>query len=190
VDKIVVCVFGVNGSGKTALLQAVSDLLPGVVIFRGSTILKESLGVASYETLEAMSSEEKKSALINGISVSVRNAPDRIILVDTHLIVPIRKLGALIIEDMWDDSMSELFHGFVYVTAPSSTVSERRKSSEERVLRKAHSTAQMCAEDLQSNALRWDEISVQFSHKKVIVNDQSILVGAEKIIDFIRMLAD
>lgn len=104
-DKIVVCVFGVNGSGKTALLQAVSDLLPGVVIFRGSTILKESLGVASYETLEAMSSEEKKSALINGISVSVRNAPDRIILVDTHLIVPIRKLGALIIEDMWDDSM-------------------------------------------------------------------------------------
>lgn len=187
-SKTAFCVFGVNGAGKTALLQVVSDLLPEVVIARGSMILKESLGVASYETLEAMSSVEKKKALISGISAFVHNTSNRIALVDTHLVVPIRKSGILTVEDMWDDSMTELFRGFVYITATPSMVSERRRTNNERVLRGAHSTPQMCAEDLRSNSARWDEVSLKLPHKKVIVNDQSILVGAEKIVDFVRAL--
>lgn len=187
-SKIAIGVFGVNGAGKTSLLQMVSDLLPGVMIARGSMILKEALGVASYETLEVMSSTEKKDALIKGISSFVQSASGQIAFVDTHLVVPIRKSGTLIVEDMWDDSMAQLFHGFVYITAPPSVVSERRRANNERALRATHSTPQMCAEDLRLNSVRWDEVSPKMLHRKVIVNDQSILVGAEKIADFVRGL--
>jgi ABC-type cobalamin/Fe3+-siderophores transport system ATPase subunit len=52
VKKIAICVFGVNGAGKSSLLQVVSDMRSDAVVVRGSVILKEALGVASYEALE------------------------------------------------------------------------------------------------------------------------------------------
>ena len=187
-NKRAVCVFGVSGVGKSALLQTISDILPDVVIARGSMILKEAFGVASYERLESISAPVKKQMLIDGMSTFVKNSASRTIIMDTHLVVPIWKSSDMVIEDMWDDAMLQLFHGFVYITAHPSVVAERRRMNNERTLRAMRSTSQMCAKDLELNAQRWDVVSIKMLYKKVVVNDQSLLSGAEKISAFIRGL--
>lgn len=186
--KVAICVFGVNGVGKTALLQAISDMLPDVIVARGSTILKEALGVALYETLELMPMAEKKKVLIAGMSSLIQSSSNRLVIMDTHLVVPIRRFAAMTLEDMWEDEMLQIFQGFVYITANPLMVSERRRMSSERTLRAMRATLQMCVEDIRLNAERWDEICKRMPNKKVIVNDQSLLVGAEKIVVFIRSL--
>lgn len=189
VDKVALCVFGVNGVGKSSLLEAVIGMscVPAVVV-RGSTILKESLGFASYEALESMSAEEKKRALLDGMAAVVANTPSSITVVDTHLVVPIRKSGQLAVEDMWDDRMLQLFQGFVYITAQPSTIAERRRMDSGRLLRVSYAIPEICAEDLRLNERRWDEASSCMTNKRVVVNDQTILVGARKISDFIQSL--
>lgn len=188
-DKVALCIFGVNGVGKSSLLEAVVDICsePAMIV-RGSAILKESLGVASYEALESMSPLEKKQALVNGMAALIANAANPVTIVDTHLVVPIRKSGQLEVEDMWDDSMLKLFQGFVYITASPSTIAERRRMDSERILRVTRAVPRVCSEDLRINASRWDEVSSRINNKRVVVNDQTILVGARKIMDFIQSL--
>lgn len=188
-NKITVCVFGVNGVGKTSLLDALTGMFSEpVTILRGSTILKESLGIASYEALESLPAPAKKEALIDGIASVTANSASPITIVDTHLVVPIRKSWQLEIEDMWDPRMLEYFQGFIYVTAQPCMIAERRRLDKRRPLRVTHAIPEMCAEDLRHNEARWDEVSSGMRHKKVVVNDQTILVGAKKISDFIQGL--
>lgn len=187
-NKIAVCVFGVNGVGKSSVLQVVSGMHAGSMVMRGSAILKEALGLASYEALEAMAAEEKKQALIDGMETLLANAEQDIVLVDTHLVVPIRKQGKLIVEDMWDEKLCQLFQGFVYISAYPDMIAERRRLESERSLRFLNSSPEICAEDLQLNALRWDEVSPKISRKKVIVNDQSVVATAAKVSKFIDSL--
>jgi len=94
----------------------------------------------------------------------------------------------LIVEDMWDDSFLELFQGFIYIQAHTMLISERRQTNGDRVLRALNSRSEICAEDLRLNACRWDDICPKMQNKKVIVNDQSIFMGAMKISRFIREL--
>jgi adenylate kinase len=132
-----------------------------------------------------MSSDKKKSTLIEGMAALAENAANAITIVDTHLLVPIRKSGSLTVEDMWDDRMLQLFQGFVYVSARPEMIAERRRLDTERSLRILNSSPEVCAEDLRINALRWDEIRGRMDHKKVVVNDQTVLSGATKISRFI-----
>lgn len=185
--KIALCVFGVNGVGKTTLLQALMETSTELVtVFRGSTILKQTLGTTSYEGLESMSADKKKQTLISGMEATIANAESAIVMVDTHLIVPIRNAERLTIEDMWDDAMMNFFHGFIFITADPAVIAERRRSDGERTLRVMHATPQVCAEDLRINATRWNEISLHMSHKQILINNQTVLIGAKKISDFIQ----
>ena len=188
-EKISLCVFGVNGVGKTTLLDAVSGLLTEpITMARGSTILKETLNVASYEALESMSAAEKKQALMEGMASLVMNAATAVTIVDTHLVVPIRASGRMTAEDMWDDRMLEIFQGFVYISAAAPLVAERRRADTGRSLRAAAAIPQLCAEDLRLNESRWDDISARINRKKVVMNDQTVLVGATKLAGFLQSL--
>lgn len=186
--KIAVCVFGVSGVGKSALLEAVLEMHPSTIVAHGTTIVKEALSIASYEALELTPAHIKKQANIEGIAAVIESTTSLITIVDTHLVVPIRTSGKLVIEDMWDDSMLQLFQGFVYVNAHPLVVAERRRMNGARLLRVMNAVPQLCAEDIQLNAARWDELSAKMADKKVIVNDQSVLVGAQKILRFIQSL--
>lgn len=186
--KITICVFGVNGVGKSVLLEAVQDIHPDAIVVRGSTLLKEALSVASYEALESMSSCVKKKAIIDSIIALTEDTKSPITIVDTHLVVPIRKSHELTVEDMWDDGLLGCFQGFIYIQAHPSMVSERRQINGDRVLRALNSSSEVCSEDLRLNACRWDEICPKMQNKKVIVNDQSVFIGAMKISHFIREL--
>ncbi len=185
--KIALCVFGVNGVGKTTLLQALveSNTVP-VKVFRGSTILKQALGTTTYEGLERMSAHKKKQALINGMKATIASAECDIVIVDTHLIVTIRNGEHLTIEDMWDNAMLEIFNGFIYITADPVVIADRRRMDSERALRITHSAPQVCTDDLRINATRWDEISPHMSHKQILINNQTISSGAKKISEFIQ----
>lgn len=188
-DKVALCVFGVNGVGKSALLEAAMGVCSEpVVIVHGSAILKESLSIASYEALESISAREKKRALIDGMATLVAASPSPITIVDTHLVVPIRKSGQLTVEDMWDDSMRELFQGFAYITAQPQTITERRRMDGGRSLRVTNAIPHVCAEDLRLNETRWDELSTRMANRRVVVNDQTVLAGAKKIADFLQSL--
>lgn len=187
---VALCVFGANGVGKTTLLEAVVSMLPSgsILVGRGSAILMKSLGVTSYEALEGMSAAAKKRALHEGIATFVRTATSRVVIVDTHLVVPIRGSEGLVVEDMWDDYLLEHVGGFVHVTASPITVHERRRGVAERALRAQRSTPGVCAEDLQLNAMRWQEVSPRMSHTRVIANDHAIANGAREILTFIESL--
>lgn len=187
-NKIAICVFGVNGVGKSTLLGALSGMCPNVIVVRGSTILKEALNVASYEALELMSADIKKQTIIDGMAFLVKNTTSLITIVDAHLVISIRKSDKLVIEDMWDDRMLHIFQGFVYINARPSAVVERRQMDNGRFLRVMSASPQMCTEDLQVNSLRWDELSVKMPNKKVVMNDQSVEFGAMKIFQFIKGL--
>lgn len=186
--KIAVCVFGVSGVGKSALLEAVLEMHPNTIVAHGTTIVKEALSVASYEALELTPAHIKKQANIEGIAAVIESTASLITIVDTHLVVPIRTSGELVVEDMWDEAMLRLFQGFVFITAYPSVVAERRRMNSARPLRVMNAVPQLCAEDLYLNAARWDELSAKMANKKVIVNDQSVLIGARKILRFIQSL--
>lgn len=188
-DKVALCIFGVNGVGKSSLLQATIGVCSEpTIIVHGSAILKESLGIASYEALESLSARAKKRALIDGMAALVATSPGTITIVDTHLVVPIRKSGQLTVEDMWDDSMQEFFQGFAYITAHPRTITERRRMDGGRSLRVTNAIPHVCAEDLRLNETRWDELSTRMANRRVVVNDQTVLAGAKKISDFIESL--
>ena len=188
-NKKAVCVFGVNGVGKSSLLRLVSEEMSDTVVYRGSALLKESLSIASYEGLEAMNSARKKRCLIESMESVVSTRSCGVVFVDTHLVVPLRKNGALLIEDMWDEKLLDIFDGFVCVIASPDMVSCRRKVDGERTIRSANSSVSICAEDLRLTAEKWDGISSSMKKKRVIVNDQSIRVGAGKIAEFIVSIA-
>ena len=186
---IALCVFGVNGVGKSALLSSVVDEshLP-VTVVRGSTILKKSLGVASYEVLENMPAIEKKQALLQGMMDIAKNPPSPITIVDTHLIVSIRSPNGRITEDMWDNRLASLYNGFIYITADAKLVAERRRQDRQRKLRVSMSSRRNCDEDLHDNTVHWNQVSTHMSQKCVIVNNQTVRIGARKIIEFIQTL--
>jgi len=186
-QPIVLCVFGVNGVGKTTLLEAMAQAhAPSITVIRGSTILKEALGVASYDALERTPPAEKKQALLQGIQGVTEKPPSPITVVDMHLVVPIRQANGLTVEDMWDDCLAECIHGFLYITAPANTVAERRTLDPDRILRAQRATPQICVEDLQLSAMRWDALAEKMRKRRVIVNDQTIAIGAQKIWEFIQ----
>lgn len=186
--KIAVCVFGVSGVGKSTLLEAALEMHPSAVVLHGTTIVKEALGIASYEVLELTPAQIKKQANIDGIAAAIESSASLITIVDTHLVVPIRTSGKLVVEDMWDETMPRLFQGFVLITSCPLIVAERRRMNSARHLRVMSAVPQFCTEDLQLNAERWDKLSAKMANKKVIVNDQSVLVGARKILHFIKSL--
>lgn len=186
--KIAVCVFGVSGVGKFALLEAVLEMHPSTIVAHGTTIVKEALGIASYEALELTPAHIKKQTNIDGIATVIESATSLITIVDTHLVVPIRISGELVVEDMWDEAMFRLFQGFAFITAYPSVVAERRQMNSARPLRVMNAVPQLCAEDLQLNAARWDELSDKMANKVVVINDQSVLIGARRIFRFIQSL--
>lgn len=189
--KIALCVFGASGTGKSSLLETVAGMCsPTPTIVRGSTILKESLGVASYEALESISAREKKQVLLSGMASLATESSNRTIIVDTHLVVPIRASVPLAVEDMWDDQLLKIFQGFIYISASAGILAERRRMDAERSLRTTRAALHICAEDLQLNARRWDEISPAITNKKVIINDQTISIGAGKIVNFLRTFSE
>lgn len=180
--KTTVCIFGVNGVGKSSIIRTLELVQPQpITILHGSSILKESLGVASYQELESRDSQQKKRAYIRGVSAAVAEVDRGVVIVDTHLVVPVWTTNKRRLEDMWDNSLRSVFDGFIYVTGPPAMVSERRSQDASNCVRSRRCDEYACARDLSDNDARWDEVSASMSNAWVVVNDTTITCAVDKL---------
>ena len=186
--KTAVCVFGVNGVGKTSVLNVLRTYNPDTVVLHGSSILKEALGVASYRELESKSASDKKLAYIRGLKSALSSAGQGTVIVDTHLVVTIWGAHGRHLEDMWDETLNDIFDGFVYMTSSPAVVKERRERDLANNSRVRQCDEFSCLLDLADNDSRWDAISAQCPTSCLIVNDTKLEITAGKLLSFVQKI--
>ncbi len=186
--KTAICLFGVNGVGKSSVLSSFRMLHPDTVVLHGSSILKEFLGVASYKELESKSARDKKLAYIQGLKSALRSVTSGTVIVDTHLVVTIWGAEGRHLEDMWDEALKDIFDGFVYMTSSPAIVSERRERDLASNSRVRQCDELCCRSDLADNDSRWDTVSAQCQKACVIVNDTALELATKKLLDFVHQL--
>lgn len=104
---------GVNGVGKSTLTEMIGAVLPDTLIVHASQELRRMFGVATQQELEELSPDEKLSRRTTHLLEIFRRAQmdGQSVLLDTHLLVPIRKNGAVRYENTWTDEYTEYVAG-------------------------------------------------------------------------------
>jgi adenylate kinase len=155
ISRNLTLVYGVNGVGKTTSTELwksqeiAPDGTSNAIRISGSTILMyqlfEELDLAMidqlnsgqkrayYDKLEAMDPDIKKEAYVKGIVAISQSHPDRHIIVDTHLMQPIRTPNEdkpcsfnVRYEDMWDERFLPYLMSVVFIDANPEIIFQRK----------------------------------------------------------------
>jgi len=120
---------GVNGVGKSTLTEMISAAFPDALTLHASRELRRILGVATREELEELSPDEKLSRRTAHLLALFRQAREdrQLVLLDTHLLVPIRKDGAVRYEDTWSDEYTGYVSGAYMLTADPTNIRDWRE---------------------------------------------------------------
>ncbi len=124
----VIVLLGVNGVGKSTLAQELSKILPESVVLSGSTILMQVFGGLTRPELELLSPSKKMQLMVPAfVHAFEKHHEARHLILDTHLVVCIRRSGVLTLERVW----SPLYHPYLehvfLIMSPAQDILERRK---------------------------------------------------------------
>jgi adenylate kinase len=181
-------VFGVNGVGKSTILERVRQRAPGIEVHSGSMLLKQALGCDSYNDLERLRAEQKKSALVRGIGAVVTANSGITRLVDTHLVACFDGDGGeCAVEDMWDETYLGA-DGLIYVTATQKLVQARRAHDNATGARRRNDDGQRVAHDLSCNDAKWEVVSAQAERVLTVVNTGTVEDAASQLLEFVEPL--
>lgn len=120
---------GVNGVGKSTLTDMIGAAFPDALTIHASKELRRILGVATREELEELSPEEKLSRRTTHLLDLFRQAhvDHRLVLLDTHLLVPIRKGESVRYENTWSDEYTDYVSGAYMLTADPKNIKDWRE---------------------------------------------------------------
>ena len=123
----VVVLFGINGVGKSTIASALQRVVAGSVTLSGSELLMRAFKGLDRSQLEVLSPEEKmrmlEPAFLDGFHHHKR-AP--LVILDTHLVVPIRKDGRFILENVWSEQFAPHVKSVFFVLSKPREILERR----------------------------------------------------------------
>lgn len=126
--KKIIWFFGINGVGKSSLIRKIleqSDGLKTQAIFQ---TLMDVIGVSSRSELEKIEAVVKYELLEKALlkKVMIFDSSLEYVLIDCHLMVPIRKNGLVYYECMWSNKFINFSHSVYMLTADPYEILRRR----------------------------------------------------------------
>lgn len=121
---------GVNGVGKSTLTEMIGVILPDTLTVHVSQELRRMFGVATQLELEELSPDEKLNRRTAHLLEIFRRAraEGNTVLLDTHLLVPIRKNGTVRYENTWADDFTEYTAGAYMLRADPRDIRDWREA--------------------------------------------------------------
>lgn len=170
--KNIIAFFGVNGVGKTTIARTVSALFPDTHYISGSGLLMQALGNVTRETLERISPSEKMAILRPAFrSAFDACASARFAVLDSHLVVPIRRNGTVFLETIWWEDHPLYIQRVYIVVAHPKAILERRMKDAQQDTRKRDLDLSHIERDQEINLRIFEEIVRPYCRCQVIHND-------------------
>jgi adenylate kinase len=131
-NQNLIVLFGVNGVGKSTIANRLGALMVNSVALSGSELLMSAFKGLDRLQLEVLSPEEKMRMLEPAfLEAFQRSDGEQFVILDTHLVVPIRKNGKLVLENVWSEQfMPYMAHVFYISSDPSEILQRRIRDSE------------------------------------------------------------
>jgi adenylate kinase len=123
---------GINGIGKSTIVDTISNDHPEVVPLHASHELRTLFNGISREELERLDAADKLSRMVlhfTAIFDQIAN-DGKAAMLDTHLLVPIRTQEGVTYENIWSDSYAPYTNSMVMLTADPTDVRDWRMEDE------------------------------------------------------------
>lgn len=174
--KNVVVFFGINGVGKSTLVNEIVVGHPIIKRISGSETLMTAFGGISREQLELLSSEEKLRMIeFACIEAFERYQQAKYCLLDTHLVVPIRKAGTLILENMWSVKYLPYIQKAYLMIGDPQEILERRICDENTIGRKRDLNIANIISDQEINLMVFKELIVPRIDSEIIMSKNGLV---------------
>lgn len=166
---------GVNGIGKSTIVDRIAADNPEVVPMHASKELSALFGGITREEMESLRPDEKLAKMVVHFTSQFDKAldNDKAIILDTHLLVPIRKDGLVAYEDIWSDAYTPYTTSAAILSAHPSDIRSWRLRDEADTGRKRNTEAVDIQIDQDKNLARFKDLQETGSlpEKAEIVNN-------------------
>ena len=156
---------GINGTGKSTVVDMIAERKPETVPLHASIELSKLFNGISREEMEKLDASEKLGRMVAHFTTLFEQNIDRdkAVIMDTHLLVPIRKEGEVQYEDIWAQEYREYTRSMMMLTASPDTIRGWRLSDEAATGRKRNTTLADIAADQDANVTRFEELVTEGS---------------------------
>lgn len=170
-SRNVVMLVGINGVGKSMLAKMLHDSLSDSFLIAASEVLMQLFGGVSRDILERLSPDEKMRMMEPAfIELFEHNKLSRFILFDTHLIVPIRKEGTIVFENIWSSKYLPYINRAYFITSNPQDIFNRRVSDYQKTGRKRDIDLDNIKRDQHVNLCVFEEIICPAVKSKIVTN--------------------
>lgn len=171
---------GVNGVGKSTIVDQIAATSSEVIPMHASKELSALFGGITREEMESLRPEDKLAKMVMHFTAQFDNAltDNKAVLLDTHLLVPIRKENSVIYEDIWSDAYTPYVSSAVMLSAKPSDIRGWRLRDEANTGRKRNTNIVDIQSDQNQNIARFKSLHETGSlpeTSKVIKNDHGSL---------------
>jgi len=170
----VIALFGINGVGKSTIAHALHETIFGSVMLSGSELLMHSFKGLNREQLEMLSPEEKMRMLESAfLDAFEQNREAKLIILDTHLVVTIRKNGKLILENVWSERFSPYSNFVFFISSNPMEILQRRMRDSRISGRRRDLDVEHIRVDQTINLSVFEETFSETKKSHVIPNEES-----------------
>lgn len=136
-DGVYVCM-GVNGVGKSTLTNMLAAAFPNALTIHVSQEMMRILGFTTREELNNLNTKEKLARRTKYLMEVFQRARSdhRLVLIDMHLMVPIREGDAVRYETTWSDEYTNYISGAYMLTAEPVVIRDWREHDAKNTGRK------------------------------------------------------
>lgn len=171
---------GVNGIGKSTIVEQIAAANPEVIPMHASKELSTLFGGITREEMESLRPEDKLAKMVMYFTAQFDDAltDDKAVLLDTHLLVPIRKENSVVYEDIWSDVYTPYVSSAVILSARPSDIRAWRLRDEVETGRKRNTDIIDIQSDQDQNVARFNSLRKTGSlpeASKVIKNNHGSL---------------
>ena len=179
---------GVNGIGKSTIVDSIAAVHPETVALHASLELRQLFNGISREELEMLKPEDKLAKMVVHFTTQFEKTLEekKAVLLDTHLLVPIRKDRSVVYEDIWSDAYTPYLSSMVMLSAEPSDTRAWRLRDEANTGRKRNSEVLDITADQDQNIARFRSLASNGSipeGSKVINNNHGSIEATRKDIE-------
>lgn len=179
---------GINGIGKSTVVEAITDRRPEALPLHASLELRGLFGNISRDELEHLSPEEKLSRMVIHFTriFEVNVNDDRAVIMDTHLLVPVRRDDGVNYEDIWSPEYQQYVSAMVMLSASPESVKQWRLEDEQATGRRRNTDVETILVDQEKNITRFLDLRATGeipAHSSVIENQNGRLAETQAAIE-------
>jgi adenylate kinase len=156
---------GVNGIGKSTIVDGIASEHPETVALHASLELSKLFNGISREEMELLKPEDKLAKMVVHFTAEFESAigENKAVLLDTHLLIPIRKNSSVIYEDIWSDAYAPYATSMVMLSASPRDIRAWRMRDESVTGRRRNTDMADIASDQNQNIARFHSLKISGS---------------------------